>query len=104
VSEFGSGEAYDGRWDGLYAQAEARAKQVYATARPCSVCGISMLDWPGRHCHTSCDPDLPLAGKRCTCPSGCSGDRWGNGPNPCDPACVPCRRMAGVALSKKKGS
>ncbi|RPI04678.1 MAG: hypothetical protein EHM63_09825 [Actinobacteria bacterium] len=99
---FGDGSNYASRWQRIYAEADFRAEQIRLRAHPCAVCGESMLDWPGRTTHFSCDPNT-LAGKVCTCPNGCSGTAWGNGPAPCDPACVPCKRMAGVTFTKKKG-
>ena len=87
----------------IFAAGEARAKVIRDTARPCEVCGRSMLNWGGgRKVHFSCDPELPLAGKVCTCPVGCSDTHWGTGGVPCDQSCVPCRIMRGKPLRGKK--
>lgn len=99
---FGDGAKYEARFNQIYAQAEHRAEQIRREAHPCAACGESMLNWPGRSVHFSCEPNT-LAGKRCTCPNGCSDSAWGNGRVPCDPACVPCRIMRGVTFAKKRG-
>ena len=65
-------------------KAEARARAIRESLRICTVCNKSMLDWPKRDKHWSCEPGS-LAGKVCTCPTGCSGTHWGDGPSPCDP-------------------
>jgi hypothetical protein len=93
---------YEEQRDRVLAQAEAKANLVRATARVCAVCGKSMLNWPNRTVHFSCDPELPLAGTACVCAPGCSGTHWGNGPVECDPACVPCRRMRLQPLRDRK--
>jgi len=99
---FGDGANYEARFNQIYAQAEFRAEQIRRTARPCAACGKSMLDWPGRTVHFSCEPTT-LAGKKCICRNNCSDTAWGNGPVDCDPACIPCRIMRGVSFAKKKG-
>ena len=88
--------------DRILGQAEARANLIRATARICEVCGKSMLNWPGRSCHYSCDPEYPLAGTVCICRINCSDTHWGNGPVECHPECVPCRRMRMQPLRQRK--
>ena len=87
--------------EAIVAKAEARAAEIRRNLKVCSVCNRSMLDWPGRTMHYSCEPGT-LAGKVCTCPSGCSGSHWGDGGTPCDPKCEPCRIMRGKSLAKRK--
>lgn len=82
----------------------ARARQILETATVCARCGLSMMRVPGRTVHYSCDPDSPLAGKRCSCPPGCSVTRWGDGTRSCDPECAPCKTMRGQLLSKRGAS
>jgi ssDNA-binding Zn-finger/Zn-ribbon topoisomerase 1 len=83
-------------------QAEARAKQVLASLRICAKCGKTMLPWPGRTTHFTCDPELPLVGRRCTCAPDCSDTHWGNGRVACDPLCEPCKLLRGNPLHKKR--
>jgi hypothetical protein len=85
----------------LAAEAEARAAEIRARLRRCTVCGKTMLDWPGRTVHFYCEPNS-LACKVCTCPPGCSGERWGSGVSQCSPDCEPCRIMRGKPLPKRK--
>lgn len=95
---------YVERNDRIYRDSDARAKAIRDTALPCVACGEPMLRWGGgRTRHFSCDPDYPMAGKRCTCRQECSNTHWGNGRTECDPACVPCKVMHGQPLHKRKG-
>jgi len=99
--DFGAQGIYVERNDRVYAQVEGRARQIRDTATTCAKCGGPMMRWPGRNVHFSCDPELPMAGKACTCAPGCSDVRWGDGPSSCDPDCVPCRNMRGQPLRKR---
>jgi hypothetical protein len=88
----------------IYRESEGRARAIIDAAKTCTKCGLSMLGWPGRTVHYSCDPELPLAGRRCSCAPGCSDKYWGNGKVECDPSCEPCKTMRGQPLSgKRKG-
>ena len=82
--------------------AEARAKVIRQSLRSCAKCGKTMLPWPGRKVHFTCDPELPLVGRRCTCPPDCSDTHWGNGRVDCDPRCEPCKIMRGSPLRTKR--
>lgn len=104
VSDDGSFSIYTDRDERIFSAAEARAKIIEQTARRCAKCGQTMLSWPGRTVHFSCDPELPLAGKRCTCPSGCSDKFWGTGSVACAPECEPCKIMRGQPLRGKRTS
>jgi hypothetical protein len=86
--------------DRVLRDAEARAKEIKESAHPCAKCGRSMLG--ARNVHYGCDPEYPLAGLRCVCPPGCSGERWGSGPRDCDPDCEPCKRQRGQPLRKRR--
>lgn len=72
----------------------------------CEICGDPMA-LGQRKRHYSCragDDDGgwdALAGKRCTCPPGCTtGDIWGDGPRDCAADCEPCRIRAGQPYFK----
>jgi hypothetical protein len=94
---------YVERNERLYRESDARARAIRDAARPCARCGESMLWWnAGQTMHYSCDPDYPLAGKRCTCPQDCSNTHWGNGRVECDPACIPCKVNRGQPLRQKR--
>ena len=86
----------------LFAEAEARAAEIRQSLKYCGRCGRTMLPWPGRTIHFSCEPGT-LAGKRCSCPPGCTkGDNWGDGPRECDAGCEPCRTRQGQPLRGRK--
>lgn len=75
-----------------------RGKPETVIPRPCIACGEPTVQARARH--SSCDPTTPLAGKRCTCPPGCTtGNVWGDGPVECvdqrGVPCEPCTLMAG---------
>jgi hypothetical protein len=91
------------KWAHYIAESEQRARTIRETAQSCVVCGRSMLRWgKGRDRHFSCDVEFPYAGKRCTCPSGCSNTHWGNGPVSCDPSCELCARHRGSPLVERR--
>lgn len=84
------------------AKAESRADRFLHTAPTCSVCRGQIAS-PGRTKHYLCDTGT-LIGKACSCPTGCSTTRWGNGPTPCDPNCLPCRQMKGGKFKTKRST
>ena len=51
--------------------------------------------------HFACDANA-IEGTRCTCPRGCTDRFIGDGPNACDPECVPCRVQRGVNVRPVK--
>lgn len=79
-------------------ETDDRRLDVWGMPR-CPYCGRPMtLGQPGAH--YSCIPGT-LAGKRCTCPRGCTdGDTWGDGQTECAADCEPCRLMAGRPYEK----
>lgn len=85
--------------------AEARAKVIRQSLRTCAKCGKTMLPWPGRTKHFTCDPELPLVGRRCTCPPDCSDTHWGNGRVECVTRYVsPARSCAGAHSARSGGA
>jgi hypothetical protein len=87
-------------WERFIRADKARAQHTRDTAHPCAVCKRSMIAWPGRLRHFSCEKDS-LASKVCTCPPGCSGAHYGDGPRQCAPACEVCRMMRGKPIPKR---
>lgn len=79
---------------------EARARKP----RRCTVCGGALTVTAGRDRHYVCDPTA-LAGKRCTCPPGCTTPKGtvGDGARPCDPTCVVCSAFAGRPTRDMEG-
>jgi hypothetical protein len=59
----------------------------------CEVCHQPMVGGQRRR-HELCDP-TSTAGRRCTCPTGCTLTLIGDGPARCSPDCTPCRIHAG---------
>ncbi len=94
------GEGYSPkRWAHLIREAEHRAMLIREGVRlkRCAGCGGFIIT-PGLDRHAACQRDT-LMGKTCTCPSGCSTTRYGNGPVDCDPGCVPCSILRGATLA-----
>lgn len=88
------------QWGQVIAESRGRAQRYLATAPLCDKCGSQVATW-GRTRHSSCESGT-IVGHSCTCPEKCSDSHWGNGPNKCDPRCVPCQRMKGQPLEKRR--
>lgn len=91
---------YTERDQRIFSQAEAKARALRASLIRCERCGGTMIPWPdGRTTHYVCD-ETTVAGKPCTCRGTCSQRVYGDGPDRCDPECVPCRIRLGKQLPR----
>jgi hypothetical protein len=87
-------------WQRFIAESKSRAKAYLATAPRCDKCGLHVAT-PGRFRHYLCEPDT-IVGHACTCRTGCSAARWGDGPIDCDALCRPCKLNRGQILPSRK--
>lgn len=73
--------------------------------RRCDRCGGALtVAAAGQTRHAVCNP-ATLAGKRCTCPPGCTTPKGsvGDGPRPCAPDCEVCTQFAGRPARDMEG-